>query len=66
MSERLQPRRVAALNDGDLEEDLRLINKNSLNAFARAIGRILRMRNVRNICCRDRRKAIFLLVNIPK
>ncbi|KAJ8326281.1 hypothetical protein O5D80_005043 [Batrachochytrium dendrobatidis] len=35
-------RRVAALNDSDLEEELNLINKNSLNAFARAIGRIRR------------------------
>jgi hypothetical protein len=32
--------RVAALNDADLEEELRFINKNSLNTFARAIGRI--------------------------
>ena len=28
-------RRVAALNDADLEEELKLINKNSLNAFGR-------------------------------
>lgn len=35
-------RRVAALNDADLEEELHLINKNLLNAFARAIGRIRR------------------------
>ncbi|KAK5672365.1 hypothetical protein QVD99_001131 [Batrachochytrium dendrobatidis] len=35
-------RRVAALNDDDLDDELRLINKNSLNAFARAIGRIRR------------------------
>ena len=35
-------RRVAALNDSDLEEELKLVNKNSLNAFARAIGRIRR------------------------
>jgi hypothetical protein len=44
MSEQLTAwiRRVAALNDSDLEEDLKLVNKNSLNAFARAIGRIRR------------------------
>jgi hypothetical protein len=35
-------RRVAALNDLDLEEELKLVNKNSLNAFARANGRIRR------------------------
>ena len=35
-------RRVAALNDSDLEEELKLVNKNSLYAFARAIGRIRR------------------------
>jgi hypothetical protein len=35
-------RRVAALNDAELEEELRLINKNSLNAFARAISRTRR------------------------
>ena len=41
MSEQLTVwiRRVAALNDSDLEEELKLVNKNSLNAFARAIGR---------------------------
>ena len=27
--------RVAALNDSDLEEELKVVNKNSLNAFAR-------------------------------
>ena len=32
-------RQVAALSDTALEEELKLINKNSLNAFARAIGR---------------------------
>ena len=44
MSEQLTAwiRRAAALNDLDLEEELKLINKNSLNAFARAIGRIRR------------------------
>ena len=35
-------KRVAALNDSDLEEELKWVNKNSLNAFARAIGRIRR------------------------
>ncbi|KAK5673310.1 hypothetical protein QVD99_000760 [Batrachochytrium dendrobatidis] len=35
-------RRVAALNDADLDEELNLINKNSLNAFARAISRTRR------------------------
>ncbi|KAJ8329961.1 hypothetical protein O5D80_001892 [Batrachochytrium dendrobatidis] len=35
-------RRVAAFNDADLEEELRLINKNSFNAFARAISRTRR------------------------
>lgn len=35
-------RRVAALIDSDLEEELRLVNKNSLIAFTRAIGRIRR------------------------
>ncbi|KAH6563679.1 hypothetical protein BASA50_002712 [Batrachochytrium salamandrivorans] len=34
--------RVAALNDSDLEEELKLINKNSLNAFTRALSRIRR------------------------
>ncbi|OAJ42325.1 hypothetical protein BDEG_25790 [Batrachochytrium dendrobatidis JEL423] len=33
-------RRVAALNDLDLEEELKLINKNSLNVFARVISHI--------------------------
>ncbi len=44
MSEQLTAwiRRVAALNDSDLEEELKLVNKNSLSAFARAIGRIRR------------------------
>jgi hypothetical protein len=44
MSEQLTAwiRRVAALNDVDLEEELSLINKNSLNAFARALSRIRR------------------------
>ena len=44
MSEQLTAwiRRVAALNDSDLEEELKLVNKNSLNAFARAISRIRR------------------------
>ena len=44
MSEQLTAwiRRVATLNDSDLEEELKLVNKNSLNAFARAIGRIRR------------------------
>jgi hypothetical protein len=44
MSEQLTAwiRRAAALNDLDLEEELKLVNKNSLNAFARAIGRIRR------------------------
>ena len=39
MSEQLTAwiRRVAALNDSDLEEELKLVNKNSLNAFARAL-----------------------------
>ena len=47
MSEQLTAwiRRVAALNDSDLEEELKLVNKNSLNAFARAIGRIHTYRN---------------------
>ncbi|OAJ40915.1 hypothetical protein BDEG_24598 [Batrachochytrium dendrobatidis JEL423] len=31
-------RRVATLNDSDLEEELNLINKNSLNVFARVIS----------------------------
>jgi hypothetical protein len=35
-------RRVAALNDAELEEESRLINKNSLNAFTRAISRTRR------------------------
>ena len=35
-------RRVAALNDAELDEELSLINKNSLNAFARAISRTRR------------------------
>jgi len=35
-------RRVAALNDLDLEEELKLVNNNSVNSFARAIGRIRR------------------------
>ncbi|OAJ42904.1 hypothetical protein BDEG_26296 [Batrachochytrium dendrobatidis JEL423] len=35
-------RRVATLNDTALEEELNLINKNSLNAFARAISRTRR------------------------
>ena len=44
MSEQLTAwiRRVAALNDVDLEEELSLINKNSLKAFARALSRIRR------------------------
>ena len=33
-------RRVASLNDADMEEEFKLIKKNSVNAFARAIGRI--------------------------
>jgi hypothetical protein len=33
-------RRVATLSDTALEEELKLINKSSINAFARAIGRI--------------------------
>jgi hypothetical protein len=33
-------RRVAALNDAELDKELSLINKNSLNAFARPISRI--------------------------
>ncbi|KAH6578215.1 hypothetical protein BASA62_000393 [Batrachochytrium salamandrivorans] len=35
-------RRVAALDDADLEQELQLIDKNSLNAFARATSRIRR------------------------
>ena len=35
-------RRVAILNDTDMEEKFKSINKNSVNAFARAIGRIRR------------------------
>ncbi|KAK5667233.1 hypothetical protein QVD99_006440 [Batrachochytrium dendrobatidis] len=35
-------RRVAAFNDADLSEELRLINKNSFNAFTRAISRTRR------------------------
>lgn len=35
-------RKVPILNDGDLEELLELINKNYINAFAWAIGRIYR------------------------
>ena len=35
-------RQVATLSDTALEEELRLINKNSINAFARAIGKIRR------------------------
>ena len=35
-------RQVAALSDTALEEELKLINKNSINAFVRAIGRIRR------------------------
>ena len=35
-------RQVASLSDTDLEEELKLINKNSINAFARAIGKIRR------------------------
>ena len=44
MSEQLTAwiRRVAALNDADLEEELKLVNKNALDALARAIGRIRR------------------------
>jgi hypothetical protein len=44
MSEQLTTwiRRVAALNDVDLEEELKLVNKNSLNAFARALSLIRR------------------------
>ncbi|OAJ45176.1 hypothetical protein BDEG_28337 [Batrachochytrium dendrobatidis JEL423] len=33
-------RRVAALNDLDLDDELKLINKNSLNVFARVISHI--------------------------
>ena len=32
-------RQVATLSDTALEEELKLINKNSVNAFARAVGR---------------------------
>ena len=35
-------RKVATLSDTALEEELKLINKNSINAFARAVGRIRR------------------------
>ncbi|KAJ8326746.1 hypothetical protein QVD99_005468 [Batrachochytrium dendrobatidis] len=35
-------RQVATLNDTALEQELKLINKNSINAFARAVGRIRR------------------------
>ena len=35
-------RQVGTLSDTALEEELKLINKNSVNAFARAIGRIHR------------------------
>jgi hypothetical protein len=35
-------RQVGTLSDTALEEELKLINKNSINAFARAIGRIRR------------------------
>ena len=35
-------RQVATLSDTDLEEELKLINKNSINAFGRAIWRIRR------------------------
>jgi hypothetical protein len=35
-------RQVATLSDTALEEELKLINKNSINAFARAVGRIRR------------------------
>jgi hypothetical protein len=35
-------RQVATLSDTALEEELKLINKNSVNAFARAVGRIRR------------------------
>ncbi|KAK5670066.1 hypothetical protein QVD99_003389 [Batrachochytrium dendrobatidis] len=31
-------RRVATLNDDDLDDELKLINKNSLNVFARVIS----------------------------
>jgi hypothetical protein len=44
MSEQLTAwiRSAAALNDSDLKKELKLVNKNSLNAFARGIGRIRR------------------------
>jgi hypothetical protein len=32
-------RRVASLSETDLEDGLKIINKNAINAFARAIGR---------------------------
>ena len=35
-------RQVATLSDIALDEELKLINKNSINAFARAVGRIRR------------------------
>jgi hypothetical protein len=35
-------RLVATLSDTALEEEIELINKNSINAFARAIGKIRR------------------------
>lgn len=54
MSEQLTAwiRRIAALNDSDLEEELKWVNKNSLNAFARATGRNRRWWKV--LVCEDR------------
>ena len=36
----IRVRQAATLSDTALDEELKLINKNSINAFARAVGRI--------------------------